>query len=330
MLGTRLSLELKFQPFVASSLGHRVLNESDNGNAMLISIRRVAHRLQSVEISYPRSISSLCKLAASNVRRIFSSNPSFVGSMRQEDFNVHCQAAAVYLNSLYEIDKWETPRVESAIFGSSFELAFRFGSMDMIDRYLNDTYWENRSPGLSRVARHIRGLAIFQHVFRYRIADLSWCFIRDGRYTSERVQLGYALKTPDPARWEFIMDLHRLGNNGSTSPCVWHRSERVCSSGSRSSHIFCGFQQGHTAIVQLLLGYGARTLAAITIAAAWSGHTAVVQSLIRRGADQKGALVAAARKGDGDIVRVLLEIDADPDEAGTELSAIGYASTTLG
>jgi hypothetical protein len=344
MLDTRLSLELKPPPFAASYLEHRVIQEPEDGNSMLVYIRRVAQRLAIEQEPTPRCIASLCTLAAQNIRVVFSSTEQPGEAITQEDFDHHSQAAAVYLNRL-SIESLEETEVEPAIFGSCFELAFRFGSLRMIEKHLKDPYGRKRVFGFSRASRHGRGIAIVQYSFNYSVDDWTGHFDREVA-NFEYVQLGHAMKTPDPDTWEYVLDLHRRFNI-ETRPSRHTYHLLICArkgwtkmarrlldygtnpNGSESpetEHPTCAAASGgHGDMVQLLIDRGAKIPPDATKAAASYGHLEIARLLLSHDAHIEGALVAAARSGYGDTVRLLLEHRANPNEEHAGLPAMGYA-----
>ena len=345
MLDARLSLEHKLPPFTASYLEHRVTKEPDHGNPTLLCIRQVAERLAPDAQATRRYIVSLSALAASRVSHVFSPYQPPWDPVSQSKFDEHVEAAAVYMNHDLDVDSWGPPKTCSTLFGACLDLAAQFGSEEMVERYLRDSHIGGRCSALPHAASRGRA-AMVDFIFNFQIETSPWRFDRYTRSPNEFQALAKALITPDPETWDYIMETHRQyglhvpaskqtsilltsAQNGWTN-MVRHLLQHGTDPNSfgqtdDETPLFFAAQQGHTDVVQSLLDGGARIQNNCIRVAASKGHVKIVQLLVARKSDITGAVVAAARGGYGDVVKILLKIGANANEEDGELPAIGYA-----
>jgi hypothetical protein len=349
MLDATFASETNLPPFTSSYLEQRVNKESRDGISPLSCIRQVAERLSSNVQNTSRHIKTLCALAAPNARHIFSTHQSQENSISREEIEAHVHAAAVYIGNPFAAKPWG-PIAFPRWFGDCTTLSARSGSMEMLVQYLEEShrgaYKTNRCRLLSQVALHSQ-VDMVRFVYNYRIESTPWCF--DPKCTSpfsEIKVLGRALKTSDPEIWDYIMELHqqhglrvRVTATDHLSRCAqkgWGALARhllelgtdpnvpQCNSRGKTPIVFAA-QAGHIDIVQALLERGSKIHDGAIRAAAEKGHFGTVQLLLTHGADATGATVLAAKSGYGDIVKLLLERGASPDEEDKGMPAIGHA-----
>jgi hypothetical protein len=139
MLDATLSLQTTLPPFAAVYLEHRVTREPDDGNPALVCIRQVAARLTYDSETRSRYIAYLSALAVPNIKSVFAPNQPVYKAISQGTFEHHVQAAAVYMNHISDIERWEAPMTSSSLFGSCFQLTAASGSAEMIEVYLRQT-----------------------------------------------------------------------------------------------------------------------------------------------------------------------------------------------
>jgi hypothetical protein len=136
MLDEPLSLHSNMPPFIAAYLEHRIIREPDDGNPGLVCIRQVAERLTHDQETRCRYIVYLCALAVPNIKSIFVPNQTNHKTIGPGAFKDHVQAAAVYMNHISDIERWEAPVASSSLFGSCAQLAATSGSTEMVELYL--------------------------------------------------------------------------------------------------------------------------------------------------------------------------------------------------
>jgi ankyrin repeat protein len=91
-------------------------------------------------------------------------------------------------------------------------------------------------------------------------------------------------------------------------------------------YISAGF--GHADVVGALLDWGAKDRSCTMSYAAMNGHLEIVELLLSHHRNSAGAVTAAAERGRGDIVRVLLEHGATTQEHHGIICAVGHAILT--
>ncbi|KAH8727685.1 ankyrin repeat-containing domain protein [Phaeosphaeriaceae sp. PMI808] len=116
----------------------------------------------------------------------------------------------------------------------------------------------------------------------------------------------------------FNMAQHLLQNKRCPDGSLWRPS-------NAGSCILVAAKDGHCNMVQLLLEHGAKIQDRIMVLAAGSGSLETVQLLLDHNPRTTGAIAAAARRGYGDIVELLLKHGADADDADEYFPAIAYA-----
>jgi hypothetical protein len=250
------------------------------------------------------------------------------------------------MDHVKDIKEWGTPRSACMLFGSCLALAAEFGSKDMVELYLQDSCRSNRCSALPFAARRGRAEMV-RFIFSYRIEDWPWRFDHNVRSPNEIRALAEGFRTPDPQVWNYIVELHRhyeipMFSGARTSvltTCAqkgWTDMTRhLLAQGTdpdmpvhqhTQAAIYYAAQAGHTDVVRSLLDWRARVRNKDVIAAASNGHLETTRTLLSRKTIITGALVAAARGGYGDVVKLLLDHGADANEVDYgELPAIGYA-----
>jgi ankyrin repeat protein len=87
--------------------------------------------------------------------------------------------------------------------------------------------------------------------------------------------------------------------------------------------------KGYTDVVQALLDWGAKNVDAAIVEAISNGHLSTVELLLSHHAKPKWFAKYPARRGRGDIVRVLLDLGGATQRDGDwDVSAVGYAILT--
>jgi ankyrin repeat protein len=331
-----MMVERRLPPFLAAYLEHRVRGEPKDGNPFLVCIRRVAERLTHEEDTN-RYIMHLCTLIATSIyiedhllamfRFRIAREP--ISGQEFED-NVH--AAAVYMGHLFHVERCGARHARSLIFGSSFELAVQYGSEEMVELHLRGSYVSNRCNAFEYAARHGRA-DLIRFIFNYRTETTPWKFDENLQIKYEQKVLDRALKTSNPEVWDYLMEIHREYKLPISKFAALENFKKACSLGwtDMAHHLLSrcetfgpddyqemlvsrAVEGGHVDIVKLLLDSSIKVPRDAVRNAAAEGHIAIVQLLLTYGYDLTGALVAAARGGFFDIVKLLMENGADSNE----------------
>jgi hypothetical protein len=353
-----LSKRWRPSPFTTSYLAYRVNKEPRDGSPALLCIREVAERLTSDIKTRADYVAELCTLVADACSSILPEH-RFVHRHRlekferpeypsEEFFRQNVQAAAVFLNLLTEVDKGGFKN--SRMFGPVLQLCVKSGSMEMVERYLRDanqSIWRNRCQLLPEAAKLGR-LDMVQFIFNYDIENTPWRFEGGHLHNMEGRGFYRALYTPNPAVWDYVIELHRRFNykinhgylTRLLETCSWNgwtgtarrlleqysrgeiplHDEKTfkerCVRNSQRNLVYVGRQWGPE-YHHRMMTYGLPVF-----------HLEFAQLLLEHGWNTKGAVVAAARRGHIEIVKALLEAGADANEEeehAPRLSPICYA-----
>ena len=360
LLDPRLETGRKAPPFLLSYLEHRVRNEPESGNPSLTCIRRIATTLAQDEEGTSRYVRALCVLAAPKFRLIFrdSFNERRLQPWSREKFDAHVHAAAVHLGCVADVERMGAPMSRADLFGDCLHLAATSGSTEMLGLYFQNDYHKYRCRALVSAAEHGETYMV-RFVLDYDAGtSCPWTF---DPHTAFRAQdqdepqaLKDALKTPNPEIWDIIMDLlcrHRV-------PVGAHRHAlhlvRCAEEGwpAMMRHLFArGFTpnytvvhgnvpyglgtipraagRGYTDVVQVLLDWGAKDVDNALSEAVNFGSLDIVKLLLSHHANPTWLAKHAARRGRGDIVKVLLQHGGTTQKDDERhVSAVGFAILT--
>ncbi|KAF2681950.1 ankyrin [Lentithecium fluviatile CBS 122367] len=324
--------------FAASYLKYRVLGEPENGNGVLICIRKVSERLRenmrSSSQEHAHILGLLCGWAVEGqgtLRRIFRTPPHPINEVLSD----HVVAAAIRVGNVHITRNWlaEVGRGASGpyswIFGHSTNLVLRYGTQEIVELFLKGRHID-RCSAFIQAARDGRE-DLVRSLFNFEIAEFPWRFADPSSNESRSQPLKKALHTPSIAIWNYVLGLRKV--HGPQKPVSCRFSTRLlirCAShgcavmarhqlhlgadanGNTNTPflserpIIDACTRGYPEIVQALLEYNADDDGAMAAAAA-SGHLAIVKILLDNGCDTTDALVKAVAGGYRDIVELLLD-----------------------
>jgi hypothetical protein len=353
MLDETLSSKWRSSPFTASYLEYHVNKEPKDGNPALLCIRHIVERLTTDTQTRANYVVKLCALLASqsnpsyNPNRIYKRSEKDLQALGENAFLDNVQAAAVFLNPPSEV----RPRdfADSQIFGRSLRLCVQSGSIEMVERHLKCEHTEIRNNRCRLLAQAgmLGRLDMVQFIHNYEIENTPWSVTR-GQLTRENRVFRRALLTPNPAVWDYLVQLHyRYGRKFDHSHvrrilklCArsgWTGTARRILEQYSNDEIPLDTDKGTSFVTNNTRNnqrnpvyrgrewgteyYNGLILDGIVVIE----HVDIVHLLLEWGWNTKGAVVSAARQGHEDIVRALLEIGADANEENNGLSPICYA-----
>lgn len=327
----------KSNPFAISYMILRIMNNPSNEQPAQVCIRKVAERLAPKASDIRHYVTSLVTLVVErqDVHSILIRERPWK-TPTEEEFERHVQAAAVYMNHVWDVEKWGVPRTTSTLFGSCSALAARFGSTEMVELYLAGQITTNRCEMLPHASRQGRADMV-RFIFDYATETVPWRFSHDRRIKIEHVALMRSLKTPSPKIWDFLMEVHKKykiaprrvrerwvfrfccrSNWIAMALHLASRSANIISSrswGYAADLIDDAADRGHTEILRAILSgrptwYGDHLVKEI----ACSRYMEAVRLLQLRYSPGPRLLATAAWRGHGDVVQLFLEIGGDANE----------------
>lgn len=337
--------------FAASYLGHRVLNESNDGLPVLLCIRSVAERLcqESTETTDGRDfrlyVKQLCRSVVENRHPHSMAGIFRARILKRSNYEAHVYVAAVYTQTMPIVRRWiadgNNACESSWIFGHPYTYAVERGSHELLELLMSDPVTGvnlNRRCNLLRKVVRAGRAETTRFVFNFGVQQYPWRFSREmrGMYENRSEFWLATLRTPSKEVWDFIMGLReihpvvgefdqkeytfyldRCASEGWADMAV-HLLDLGAWVNGTSPHdvhgrpLVCACKGGHRNVVKVLLAHGADTSGAVE-AASQHGHLAIVQILLKHGANTTGALEKAAAGGYRDIVELLLDHGADPN-----------------
>jgi hypothetical protein len=352
MLDETLSSKWRSSPFTASYLEYQVNMEPKDGNPALLCIRHMVERLTTDTQTRSNYVARLCALVASrnnpsyNPGRIYKPSEKDLQPIGENTFLENVQAAAVFLNDPTEVR--QRGLANSEIFGRSFSLCVQSGSIEMVERHLRCEHTNLRTNRCRLLAQAgmLGRLDMVQFIHNYEIENTPWVVTR-GRLTPENGAFRRALLTPNPAVWDYLIQLHYrygrkfdhghvrrilklCGRNGWTETArrileQYSNDELPLDADEGTSFVTNNTRNSQRNLVYRGREWGTEYYNNLIIDGVISEHLDIVHLLLKWGWSTKGAVVSAARQGHEDIVRALLEIGADANEEEKGLSPICYA-----
>jgi hypothetical protein len=346
MLDAPLSLRsgIRLPPFTASYIESRVKKEQSTGNPRLVCIRLIAERLATESRTVDQTISSLCELAAPKVSYIFSPHRGPSRPLRHDYFDSLLQVAAIRLSHEAVFASYVVPPTDYEFFGTFEEAAVKSRSLQPLQLYLRGASRSSDIYHLLRTAIYDGGIDAIRYIYEYDAKGNG--FLKRAR------GMPRWLRASRPEIWDYVIEKNReyghqnqaWWQRASLKECIksgWTGTARhllelygeILETRSRSTdetYLFYAASRDHVELVKLFLERDISSRNSALKAAALNGHEEIFQLLYTHikntGADDiTGAVVAAAKGGHLNIIKILLEGGADANESDEELPSICYA-----
>jgi hypothetical protein len=352
LLDETLGLKWRSSPFTASYLEYHVNKEPKDGNPALLCIRHVVERLATDTQTRVNYVARLCALLSSRPNpswhpsRFYKLSKTQLQSLCDKAFLGSVQAAAVFLNCATEVK--EQNLADTGIFGSPLSLCVQSGSIEMVERHLRCVHTDLRKQRCRHLAQAgmLGQLDMIQFIHNYEIENTPWSLTRS-RLSEENSAFRRALQTPNPAVWDYLIQLHyrygrkfdhglvrsilkKCARSGWTETArrileQYSTDELPLDADKETSFVIEGRRNYQRVLVYRGREWGEEYYNGLILDGVFSGHVEFVQLLLKWGWNSKGAVVHAARHGHEDVVRALLEIGGDANEESKGLSPICYA-----